>query len=124
MSQHPSDGEQQNIEIVFELPPSPQGTYRLERSDGTTVRGDASGEWTLDEDGEVDDVVFFVSPGWVRDLEQRDLLNRKPPEVDGSARRLALPSATGPSPSRRGSGVPWPHVCAREKVAGVREGCE
>ena len=43
--------------------------YRDERSDGTTVRGDASGEWTLDEDGEVDDIVFFVSPGWVRDLE-------------------------------------------------------
>jgi hypothetical protein len=32
--------------------------------DGTTVRRDASGEWTLDEDGEVDDIVFFVSPGW------------------------------------------------------------
>ena len=52
-------------------------------SDGTTVRGDASGEWTLDEDGEVDDVVFFgLSPGWVRDSEERDLLNRKPLEAD------------------------------------------
>ena len=84
MSQHPPDGEQHRFEIVFELPPSPKGTYQHQRVDGTTVRGDASGEWTLDEDGEVDDVVFFVSPGWVRDLEQRDLLNRKPPEVDGA----------------------------------------
>ncbi len=48
--------------IVVELPPSPEGTCRYERMDGTTVHGDASGEWTLDEHGEADDIVFFVSP--------------------------------------------------------------
>ena len=78
--QHPPDGEQARFEIVFELPPSPVGAYRHERVDGTTVHGDASGEWTLAEDGEVDDIVFFVSPGWVRDLERRGLLTHGPPE--------------------------------------------
>jgi hypothetical protein len=48
--------------IVFELPPSAQGTYQYEREDGATVRGDASGEWTLDEHGEVSDIIFFGSP--------------------------------------------------------------
>jgi hypothetical protein len=57
------DGEQpQRIEILFELPPSPQGTYQYEREDGTVVHGDASGEWALDENGEVEDIVFFASP--------------------------------------------------------------
>lgn len=76
--QHPPEGEQEKFEIVFELRPSSQGTYLYEREDGTTVHGDASGEWTLDEDDEVDDVLFFVSPGWVRDLERRGLLTHKP----------------------------------------------
>ena len=71
--QDPPEGEWDRFEIVFELPPSPPAAYQYEREDGTTVHGDAGGEWTLDEDGEVDDVVFFVSPGWVRDLERRDL---------------------------------------------------
>jgi hypothetical protein len=70
MSQHPPEGEQDRFEIVFELPPSPEGTYEYVRGDGATVRGDASGEWTLDEDAEVDDIVFFVSPGWARDLAE------------------------------------------------------
>lgn len=26
------------------------------------MRGDASGEWALDENGKVDDIVFFASP--------------------------------------------------------------
>ena len=82
MSQHPPDGEQDRFEIVFELPPSPEGAYRYEREDGTTVHGDASGEWTLDEDGEVDDIVFFVSPGWVRDLERSRLLTHKPSDEE------------------------------------------
>ena len=30
-----------------------QGTYRYEREDGTIVHGDASGEWTLDENGDL-----------------------------------------------------------------------
>jgi hypothetical protein len=67
MSKHDGpDGEQPElIEIFFELPPSSQGTYQYEREDSTTVHGDASGEWTLDEDGEVDDIVFFASPRWM-----------------------------------------------------------
>jgi hypothetical protein len=82
--QHPPDGEQERIEIVFELRPSPQGAYKREQEDGTTVHGDAGGEWTLDEDCEVDDIVFFVSPGWVRDLEQRRLLTNEPPDRGGA----------------------------------------
>jgi hypothetical protein len=64
--QQPLDGDQDGFEIVFELPPSPEGHYQYKREDGTTVHRDASGEWTLGEDGEVDDVVFIVSPGWMR----------------------------------------------------------
>ena len=65
--QLPPDGERvEKVEIVFELPPSPQGTYQYEREDGEKVHGDASGEWTLDEDGEVEDIVFFASPSWMR----------------------------------------------------------
>ena len=26
------------------------------------MHGDASGEWTLDENGDVEDIVFFASP--------------------------------------------------------------
>ena len=62
---HPPEGEQPElIEIIFELPPLPQGTYQYGREDGTVVHGDASGEWVLDENGHVDDIVFFMSPGW------------------------------------------------------------
>ncbi|HEX2461434.1 MAG TPA: hypothetical protein VHJ58_14925 [Vicinamibacterales bacterium] len=39
-----------------------QGTYQYERPDGTTVHGDASGEWTLDANGDFEDIVFFASP--------------------------------------------------------------
>ena len=39
-----------------------QGTYRYEREDGTIVHGDASGEWRLDENGDLEDLVFFASP--------------------------------------------------------------
>jgi hypothetical protein len=64
--QHPPDGEQvEKVEIVFEFPPSPQGTYQYEREDGTVVHGDAGGEWTLDEDGEVEAIVFSASPRWL-----------------------------------------------------------
>ena len=77
ITEHPPGGDSQ-IEVVFELPPSPEGSYRHERVDGTTVHGDASGEYTLDEDGDVDDIVFFVSPGWLRDLERRGLLAHTP----------------------------------------------
>jgi hypothetical protein len=65
--QHPRDGEQPElIEIIFELPPSTQGTYQYEREDGATAHGDASGKWTLDKNGEVEDIVLFMSPGWHR----------------------------------------------------------
>ncbi len=32
---------------------------------GTIVHGDASGEWTLDENGDVEEIVFFASPRWM-----------------------------------------------------------
>jgi hypothetical protein len=53
--------------------------------DGTTVDGDASGEWTLDEDGEVDEIVFFVSPGWVRDRQRRSRLTNPSSSGDEGA---------------------------------------
>jgi hypothetical protein len=60
------DGEEPEvIDIIVELPPSPRGAYQRERDDGTIVHGDASGEWTLNEDGEVD-IAFFASPRWLR----------------------------------------------------------
>jgi hypothetical protein len=59
-------GDRDRFEIVFEVPQSPHGGYRYEGEDGKTVHGDASGEWTLDADGGIDDIVFFVSPGCVR----------------------------------------------------------
>jgi hypothetical protein len=66
-SQEPPEGEgPEVINIVFGLPPSPRGAYRRERDDGTTINGDASGEWMLNEEGEVDDIVFFASPLWLR----------------------------------------------------------
>ena len=66
--QHLPEGEQPElIEIMFELPPSPKGTYEYEREDGKTVHGDASGESTLDENGNVDEIVFLMSPGWHRE---------------------------------------------------------
>jgi hypothetical protein len=52
----------ERIVVVYELPPSPQGTYQYEREGGTVVHGDASGEWALDDAGEVEDIVFFASP--------------------------------------------------------------
>lgn len=61
--EHPRD-DRERIDIVDELPPSAQGTYPYEREDGTIVRTDASGEWTLDENGDLEDIVFFASPRW------------------------------------------------------------
>jgi hypothetical protein len=58
--------EQEKIEIVFEVPPTEQGNYQRTDEHRRDVRGDASGEWTLDENGEVDDIVFFLSPGAAR----------------------------------------------------------
>jgi len=64
--QQPRDGEPVvEATIVFELPPSAQGAYQDKREDGTTVHGDPSGEWTLDEHGEVEDIVFFASLCWL-----------------------------------------------------------
>jgi hypothetical protein len=65
--QHPPDGAQPKlIEIIFARPPSSQGTYQYGREDGALVHGDASGEWRRDENGAVEDPVFFMSPGWHR----------------------------------------------------------
>ena len=62
-TQEPLEGDlPQRIEIFYELPPSSAGTYQYEREDGTVVHGDASGEWTVDGNGAVGDIVFFASP--------------------------------------------------------------
>jgi hypothetical protein len=60
-----SDERIERFDIVFERPPTAQGTYHYERDDGTVVHGDASGEWTLDDHGELEDIVFFASPRWL-----------------------------------------------------------
>jgi hypothetical protein len=71
----PPDGDKpQKIEIFYEIPSSPQGAYRYEREDGTIVHGDASGEWTLDKNGEFEDIVFFISPLHLLKLHQRGLV--------------------------------------------------
>jgi hypothetical protein len=58
----PPNGEgAEAIHIVVGLPAPANGTYQYQR-DGTVVHGDASGEWTLDDDGEVGDILFFLSP--------------------------------------------------------------
>lgn len=62
--EHPRD-DRERIDIVYELPPSAQGTYQYEPEDDTIVRTDASGEWTLDENGDLEDIVFFASPRWM-----------------------------------------------------------
>jgi hypothetical protein len=49
--QHPRDERFEQFDIVYEPQPSSQGTYQYGREDGTVVQGDASGEWTFDEDG-------------------------------------------------------------------------
>jgi len=69
MSEDPGDESVQKMDIIYELPPSAEGTYSYEREDGTAVQGDASGEWMLDENGEVSDIVFFASPSWARRRE-------------------------------------------------------
>jgi hypothetical protein len=43
--------------------------FQRERDDGTVVHGYASGEWTLNEDGDLDDIAFFASPLWIRTRE-------------------------------------------------------
>lgn len=58
--------EREKIEIIAEVPPSNEGNYQRTDEHGRDVRGDASGEWSLDENGEVDDIVFFLSPGAAR----------------------------------------------------------
>jgi hypothetical protein len=63
-NEHPRD-DREPIDIVYELPPSAQGTYQYEREDGTAVHGDASGEWTLGEEEDVEDIIFFASPRWL-----------------------------------------------------------
>jgi hypothetical protein len=66
-NQETPEGEKPEvIDIVFELPPSPRGTCQRKRDDDAVVHGDASGEWTLNGDGEIDDIVFFASPLWLR----------------------------------------------------------
>ena len=60
----PPEGERvERFDIVVELPPSAKGTYEYEREDGTIVHDDASGEWTLNDNGDLEDIVFFASPG-------------------------------------------------------------
>ena len=67
MSKEQPRADRGQIDIVYEVPPSAEGTYRYEREDGTTVHGDTSGEWTLDENGDAD-LVFFMSPRWQRSV--------------------------------------------------------
>jgi hypothetical protein len=55
--------EQEKIEIITEIPRSKTGTYQRQDEHGGVIHGDASGEWTLDENGDLDDIVLFVSPG-------------------------------------------------------------
>ena len=68
--------------VAADLPrtPSPAEAkvYIISPRDGATVHGDAGGEWTLDENGEVDDIVFFASPRWLAGSSRRDPLAHEP----------------------------------------------
>ena len=55
----------EEIEIVVEL-----GRGQSVRKDGRIVHSDASGSFLRDEDGDVEDVVFFVSPRYMRELTE------------------------------------------------------
>jgi hypothetical protein len=61
-----SVSEQEKIEIVGQVAPSKEGNYQRTDEHGRDIRGDASGEWALDENGDVEDIVFFLSPGAAR----------------------------------------------------------
>jgi hypothetical protein len=56
----------EKIEIITGATPTEKGDYQRTDEHGRFVHGDASGEWTLDAEGEVDDIVFFVSSGAMR----------------------------------------------------------
>jgi hypothetical protein len=58
--------ENEKIEIITDAVPSETGSYHRTDEHGRVIQGDASGEWTLDENGDVDDIVFFISPGAMR----------------------------------------------------------
>ena len=77
-NERPANERPERTQIFYEIPPSPGGSYQYEREDGTIVHEDASGEWTLEEDGEVEDIVFSMSPLHLMKLRQRGLV-----EADG-----------------------------------------
>jgi hypothetical protein len=109
--QHRQRGERvQRAEIIFALPPSPQGTHSYERQDGTVVHGDVSGEWTLDETGEIEDIVFFASPRWLR----ANTVRNEQKDDRGEGQRLAA-SCSPPHHSCSGSSdhSSWAALCSR-----------
>jgi hypothetical protein len=55
----------EKIEIITEVP-SEKGSYQRTDEHGRVVYGDASGEWTLDENGDFEDIVFLLSPSAMR----------------------------------------------------------
>jgi hypothetical protein len=55
--------------IVAELAPTRHGSYQRTDERGRDVRGDASGEWALDADGEVEDLIWFASPSFPREMQ-------------------------------------------------------
>ena len=79
--------EQEKVEIIGEVTRSKPGSYERQDEHGRVVHGDASGEWTLDENGDMDDIVFFVSPGAMR---------RRTAEPGGSRRQPRQPTAALP----------------------------
>ena len=58
--------EKEKIEIITGAVPSEHGIYQRTDEHGRVIHGDASGEWTLDENGDFEDIVFFLSPGAMR----------------------------------------------------------
>lgn len=54
----------EEIEVVPELGPG-----QHVRADGRIVHTDISGAVLKDENGDVEDIVCFISPGWMRKLQ-------------------------------------------------------
>jgi hypothetical protein len=67
---------QEKIEIIAEVPLAKEGNYQRTDEHAGDVRGNASGEWTVDENGEVEGIVFFLSPGALRRWPESERLYR------------------------------------------------
>ena len=58
--------------IVSERPPSEYGIYQYTEADGSAVYSNPSGAVRVGENGEVVDILFFISPNFLRKIGSGD----------------------------------------------------